>query len=105
MPESLQKMSFASCIFCYSILSKLGARTRFTRNISTIDRVTTTETSLLKRRMRATKGKHKLDPLRQQFSTIQNIILLFLPGIMDYFAGHCFRRPLEEVPTAAETTA
>lgn len=24
--------------------------------------------------MRATKGKHKLDPLRQQFSTIQNII-------------------------------
>lgn len=31
------------CIFCYSIRSKLGARTRFTRNISTIDGVTTTE--------------------------------------------------------------
>lgn len=43
MPESLPKMSFASSIFCYSILSKLGARKRFTRNISTIDRVMTTE--------------------------------------------------------------
>lgn len=31
------------CIFCYSIRSKLGARTRFTRNISSIEHVMTTE--------------------------------------------------------------
>lgn len=34
------------------------------------------DTSLLERRMRATKGKHTLDRLRQQFCTVQNIVVV-----------------------------